>query len=275
MKSFEELKQMDLAYLESGEKRESAELLDALTERYPFLAGRSRFTDEVVDRTASHYDFFVLRYTDSKREHETPPENLNSGYTELSNLATGWRKAFGIEICEDIRTVLLALGEEEMLYRYRIHQIKEKWGSMRWYSGLNPFGIREPGLRLEGFGAGAFRTKPAAGESDRRWLSYVEEFYSSLAGHICIRCGGLDEVRQTTGWIRPVCRNEEGWDTGTPLPPPKRDEPFCVWKSRDKNGERVETSYKDMVVGSDAPIVKELGLDMPLHATEVWERVAV
>lgn len=54
-------------------------------------------------------------------------------YTELDNMPQGWRKAFGLEMCKDVRRTLLKKGGLKLLYRYRIIDIKEKYGELRWY----------------------------------------------------------------------------------------------------------------------------------------------
>ena len=69
-----------------------------LVEEYPFLIPRNRFTDEIPD----DYD-----YT----------------YTELDDMPDGWRKAFGEQMCAEIKE---ALGPD--IYDYRVIQIKEKYG---------------------------------------------------------------------------------------------------------------------------------------------------
>ena len=54
-------------------------------------------------------------------------------YTELDSLDTGWKKAFGIQICKEIKEALIKSGGRRALYQYRIIQIKEKWGYLHWY----------------------------------------------------------------------------------------------------------------------------------------------
>ena len=49
-------------------------------------------------------------------------------YTELDAMDTGWRKAFGIQMCKEIKQALLDAGGRKLLHSYRISQIKEKWG---------------------------------------------------------------------------------------------------------------------------------------------------
>lgn len=51
-------------------------------------------------------------------------------YTELDAMEPGWRKTFGIKMCKEIKT---ALKKNNCLRKYRITQIKEKFGTLRWY----------------------------------------------------------------------------------------------------------------------------------------------
>ena len=86
-----------------------------LIERFPFLMPRNRWTGEV-------------------------PEDYDYSYTELDSMPDGWRKAFGEQMCEDIREELV---RAEYLDQYRITQIKEKYGTLCWYD----FGCTERMLR--------------------------------------------------------------------------------------------------------------------------------
>ena len=51
-------------------------------------------------------------------------------YTELDAIEPGWRKAFGIQMCKDIRRQLI---KERKLFKWRIVQLKEKWGYLHLY----------------------------------------------------------------------------------------------------------------------------------------------
>lgn len=118
-----------------------------LVRRYPFLLPRNKETGEVPD----DYDF---------------------SYTELDNMPEGWRKAFGEQMCEEIADVLT---EEGLLYDYRIVQIKEKWGSLRWYDSGATTAIYK-----------------------------IVSKYEKLSSRICVKCGA-PATKITTGWIMPVC----------------------------------------------------------------------
>ena len=81
------------------------ELNKKMVEEFPFLLPRNVWTGEVV----AGYDYH---------------------YNELWALLPGWQKAFGYELICELRDALVAAN---YLHSYRISQIKEKYGSLRWY----------------------------------------------------------------------------------------------------------------------------------------------
>ena len=119
-----------------------------LIERFPFLMPRNRWTGEV-------------------------PEDYDYSYTELDSMPDGWRKAFGEQMCEDIREELV---RAEYLGQYRISQIKVKYGTLCWYD----FGCTE------------------------RMLRDIIPKYERLSARTCIRCGN-PATKASTGWISPYC----------------------------------------------------------------------
>lgn len=118
-----------------------------LVKLYPFLLPRNRFSGKVSD----DYDY---------------------SYTELDAMPWGWRKAFGEQLCAELREALIRAN---FLYKYRIVQIKEKYGSLRWYDNGAP-------------------------EEARKIINK----YESLSGHTCIKCGA-PATCLTTMWIEPYC----------------------------------------------------------------------
>lgn len=53
-------------------------------------------------------------------------EKLDDKFTWLDDLPEGWRKAFGLQIVEDLDQILKKTNYQD---KYKITQIKEKW---RW-----------------------------------------------------------------------------------------------------------------------------------------------
>lgn len=61
-------------------------------------------------------------------------------YTLLDNMPDGWRIAFGDQMCEEIDRELRRFDYQD---KYRIVQIKEKYGSLRWYDNGTPFKLSD------------------------------------------------------------------------------------------------------------------------------------
>ena len=127
-----------------------------LCKRYPFLRPRNRF-DDIIMWEHPKWDW---RY---QRPYE---------WTELDIMPDGWRKAFGKQMCEEIRNVLI---ENNYLYKYRIVQIKEKYGSLRWYDWGGPQKVQD-----------------------------IIDKYEHISARTCIRCG-RPATKISTGWICPFC----------------------------------------------------------------------
>ena len=96
-------------------------------------------------------------------------------YTELDSMPKGWRKAFGIQMCKDIKKVL---KHHHYLYKYRIMQIKEKFGTLRWYDNGSP----------------------------NRCVDKIVDEYEHKSYYTCIVCG-KSATKLSKGWISPYCDN--------------------------------------------------------------------
>ena len=119
----------------------------ALIEKHPYLMPRNRLTGEVDP----DYDF---------------------SWTEMDMMPDGWRIAFGDELLEKLTSILKANG---FLEQYRIADIKEKFGSLRWYDFGAPEGVSD---LLTG--------------------------YSRVSERICMKCGRPAQWI-SKGWIVPYC----------------------------------------------------------------------
>lgn len=120
-----------------------------LIEKYPWLLPHDMWTGEVI-------------------------KDFDYTWTELDAMPNGWRIAFGDLICEDIQA---ELEKFDFVDKYRIIEIKSKYGSLRWYDEGVPVGCK---------------------------VNDIIEDYSHLSEYICEFCGELD-VPSTDGWITPVC----------------------------------------------------------------------
>lgn len=63
--------------------------------------------------------------------------NYDYSFTELDSMPKGWRLAFGDAICEEIQQELV---KYDAVNTYRLLQVKEKYGSLRWYDTGIPIG---------------------------------------------------------------------------------------------------------------------------------------
>jgi hypothetical protein len=100
---------------------------------------------------------------------------IPASHTELDAMDEGWRKAFGLQMCEEIKQALLKSGGRKYLYKYRIMQIKEKWGGLRWYD--------------------AWSTKE---------IMKIISKYEDISYKTCIKCGKPAKW-VSKGWICPYC----------------------------------------------------------------------
>ena len=101
-------------------------------------------------------------------------------YSEIDSLDSGWMRAFGMDLLKELKA---QLKKDNYLYKYRIVDIKEKYGSLCWYSALSPKGEME-----------------------------IISKYEKLSEHTCIYCGRPAKYI-TTGYILPYCEkciSEEG-----------------------------------------------------------------
>ena len=116
-----------------------------LLEEFPFIRPRSWYSGEPID----------IDYT----------------YTILDDMPTGWKMAFGEELCKELKEALVKAGQ---LDNYQVIQVKEKYGYLHWYDN--------------------------GGEITRRILSK----YEKISEATCCRCGKR-ATKMSLGWICPFC----------------------------------------------------------------------
>lgn len=93
-------------------------------------------------------------------------------FTEWDAVEPGWNKAFGKQYLEDLKK---QLKKDKMLYKWRITQIKEKYGTFILYCN---YGSPE--------------------------LYNIINKYESLSWNTCIQCG-KPATYTSKGWIAPYC----------------------------------------------------------------------
>ena len=150
----------------------------ALCERYPFLIPRNVWTDSIVEDY--NYEFTEL---DSLIEI-TDYYNLSifmttrgEIFTELDGMPDGWRKAFGIQFMEELREELIKVNN---LNTFRIIQIKEKFGGLRFYINGAP-----PNSKIYD----------------------IIDKYEDLSFEICEFCGAPGKTEDYQGWLFTWCKN--------------------------------------------------------------------
>ena len=104
-----------------------------------------------------------------------PIEDYDYEYIWLDDMPDGWRNAFGLQMCEELKQALLEEGGKKLLSEYKIVQIKEKFGYLRWYDSWTTKKVQD-----------------------------IIHKYEDLSARTCIQCG-KPATRITTGWIAPYC----------------------------------------------------------------------
>ena len=121
------------------------------------------------NKLCKRYPFLVIRHWRTDKPIEYP-------YTYLDDMPDGWRRAFGTQMCEEIRKVLI---KGRYLYDYRIVQVKEKYGGLRWYDGYVPSSIYHE-------------------------FQDIINKYEELSYRTCVCCG-RPATKISQGWISPFC----------------------------------------------------------------------
>ena len=181
-----------------------------LCEKYPFLIPRNRWSGMRI--TEAQNGGYWPSSSDEIPEYDYE-------YTELDSMPDGWRIAFGAQMCEELRDELLRF---DYLDKYEITQIKEKYGSLRWYDNGHPIG------KLELVGVEEYEDKMPEHNRNTDFYSYIgvaangklqyEHYkildrckvsdiiakYEELSARTCINCGA-PATKISLGWISPWC----------------------------------------------------------------------
>lgn len=136
-----------------------------LCDRYPFLLPWNRFSGKTIieGRNGGYW---------LGNPNEIPEYDYE--YTELDSLPDGWNKAFGEQMCEELREALIEDGD---LDRWKIVELKQKYGSMRLTDNGYKHGSRVPDIIGK---------------------------YESMSERTCVVCGA-PATQVTIGWISPFC----------------------------------------------------------------------
>lgn len=106
-----------------------------------------------------------------------PFKDYDYSYTWLDDMPDGWRKAFGMMMVKEIDEVLQKCNYQNL---YKVVQVKEKYGSLRWYDNGVPHIIYDE-------------------------YSQIINKYYYLSENICVICGKPDVYMTFSGWDYPLC----------------------------------------------------------------------
>ena len=159
--------------LAAGWKKDSSEINVILesTERVPERYQSFNLTPVVINSWLS----WKIKILDWINDYPLQLIHCLPEYTELDALDKGWRIAFGDDICKEIKAALFKSGGYKALFRYRITQIKEKWGQLEWYCNYCPKEVDD-----------------------------IISKYQKISRRTCIVCGKPAKW-QSSGWIAPFC----------------------------------------------------------------------
>lgn len=130
------------------------------------------FGGKRVDFIANKWYYFWYKSISWVNEQILDRICILPSYTELDAMEPGWRKAFGIQMCKEIRKQLI---KEKKLFKWRIVQLKEKFGGIRLYSNF------------------------ASNE-----LYNIIDKYEEISYKTCGVCG-KPATKISKGWVYPYC----------------------------------------------------------------------
>lgn len=144
----------------------------------------SHFSSRMANAAASIRYPFILSWVPFRNNDSSwRADNPSFSSTLLYGMPAGWRAAFGLEFAEDIRTLLDSSAEPDTAFdSYRVEQIKEKYGTLRWYDG--------------GVASDIFEN-----------MNDLNSSYEALSSRTCCDCGSFQDVRVDRGYIIPVCES--------------------------------------------------------------------
>jgi len=120
--------------------------------KYPWLVIRNRFTGKVVEELKD--------------------------CSEIDDLPRGWYIAFGEQMIDELNELLVKANYAD---KYRIMQIKEKFGTLRWYDGSIPKSIYP------------------------EYTALIKK-YEKLSATTCVICGAQGEIDYKAYWLEPLCK---------------------------------------------------------------------
>ena len=133
--------------------------------------GFANYREEIVINRWHEFWYKIIDWFDTKVLDKIL---FLPSYTELDAMEPGWKKAFGIQMCKELKQ---ELKKHKFLYKYRIFQIKEKWGYLHWYDSGHP--------------------------KDSKIYDIIHK-YEQISAKTCGECG-KPATKISKGWIYPYC----------------------------------------------------------------------
>ena len=99
-------------------------------------------------------------------------------FIELDFMPIGWRISFGDKMCKQLDKIL---KKAKYTDKYRILEIKEKYGSLRWYDNGVPKEIYK---------------------KYNKWINK----YEKKSKHTCADCGKKGKIDYKKYWLIPLCK---------------------------------------------------------------------
>jgi len=174
-----------------------------LIKKYPWVRPRNVWTGKLV----KDYDYL---------------------FTEYDCVDEGWQKAFGLMMLEEIDQELRKNHHRD---EYRILQVKEKFGSLRWY--------------------------------DNGGANETINKYEHISEHVCSFCGRPDTHITDGGWVLPVCKKcyEKKWRRGSKF---EYDEVVC------DEDPRIQDTYKVTRFSKEGNEIIEYDISDTVNKIRVW-----
>ncbi len=94
--------------------------------------------------------------------------------------------------------------DDVMAQRFRVGQIKEKFGSLRFYWSLD----RQGGVVLDALGPGGAMPRPHRPEDPMRLFQEINDWVQEAeekSARLCQDCGAPSRVRSHGGWMTTCC----------------------------------------------------------------------
>lgn len=101
-------------------------------------------------------------------------------FTFLDDMPKGWKKAFGLKLCEEIQKIL----DNNITSKLHLIQVKEKFGGLRFYYTVEDKTEKEIDTTFD--------------------IENIIDKYEKLSYKTCINCG-KPATKISLGWISPWC----------------------------------------------------------------------